>query len=160
MSRTKRYVPHWVIEQHLHPWIDPETGEPHVWGSVHRRLRQKQREDARLRGDDGRCPNHNRWNNRWRNPMDEVRTAYRRQIAEGIEDHFDALEDHGCQFDYQGNCINDGWYDDEEMDLPDWWYDPFREKEFYPDCAEPEEEPYDPWVDDIYYDDPWDHYPL
>jgi hypothetical protein len=113
MSRTKRYVPHWVIEQHLHPWVDPETGEPHVWGSVHRRIRQKQREDARLRGDDGRCPNHNRWNNRWRNPMDEVRTAYRRQIAEGIEDHFDALEDYGKIFDFRGvdQDGDEAWYE-------------------------------------------------
>jgi hypothetical protein len=173
MSRTKRK---------LHPrtrqWLTTKTliaplGHPN-W---------ERHNAAVLRGQDGRNPSETRTTlnsdregntkkNGWCLDWTGSRHIYRRytnriqraanklKINHGIEDHFDALEDHGYQFDYRGNCINDDWYDDEEMDLPDWWYDPFREEEFYPDCAEPEEEPYDPWVDDIYYDDPWDHYPL
>lgn len=137
MARTKRYVPHWVIENELHPWTDPVTGEPYKWArNEHQQLRTQQRHNARLRGDDGRCPNSNRWDNRWVNPMDAVRTNYRRLINEGIEDHFGALEDHGKEFDWRGNQTNDGWYDDEPMDLPDWWYyqesleDQAREEEY------------------------------
>lgn len=113
MSRTKRYVPHWVKENHLHPWIDPLTLEPYKHHNPKTALRAKQREAARLRGDDGRCPVYRY---RWYNPMDAIRTEGYKLMRQGYQDHLDALEDKGKEFDWQGIQTNDDWYDDEPMD--------------------------------------------
>lgn len=159
MSRTKRYVPHWVREQELHPYIDPESQETYYWRrNAHEKFRASQMHKARLRGDDGKNPSWKR--DFWVNPMDAVRTDYRRLIAEGVEDHFDALEDEGWEFDWQGNQTNDLYDDYEDIELPDWWYDSSLDEKFYPDCDEPEDEPeiydsydwYDPYDDYGSYD--------
>lgn len=114
MSRTRRYVPHHVIRNHLHPWIDPMTLEPYKWGSPERQQYYKQREASNLRGQDGRHRHVEHWGYHWMEPMDAIRTSYKRLIAEGIEDHYDALEDEGKIFDFMG-------VDQDELDAIAWY---------------------------------------
>lgn len=146
MSRTKRYVPHWVKENHLHPWIDPLTLEPYKHHNPKTALRAKQREAARLRGDDGRCPV---WRYRWFNPADAVRTQGRKLMLEGLQDHYDAIHE----------AYIDGleWYDDEPMDK--YYLEMIAEEEEYLRqlARDLRDEYYDTCHDDWYhYDDPFE----
>jgi len=147
VSRTRRYVPHWVIEDELHPWIDPLTLAPYVYANPHRQVRMQQRHAARLRGDDGRTSS--RWRSRRRkNHHTYIRTHGKKLILEGYQDWLDELDQ-----EYEDTL---DWCDIEPMDLPDWWYDPTDDYE-YLDDPEPELEEMDHDLSYNSWDSPYDY---
>jgi len=129
MSRTIRKLhPRtriWILKEKIAPENHPN------W---------KRHNEAQLRGQDGTSPSEIRTNlntdrhgnskrDGWTLDWTGSRFIFRRYVNRqqrqankikcrlGYEDHLDDLEQtYLDQFD---------WYDDEDMDLPDWWHDPF-----------------------------------
>lgn len=151
MSRTKRYVPHYVIRDALHPYIDPTTGMEYVWGSPERQQYYKQREASNLRGQDGRHRHSEHWGYRWMEPMDAVRTHGRKLMLEGYQDHLDALEDEGKIFDWRGysNDSYEIWSEQIEDEMDKFWHDEYLRE------LEEEEREFSSYIEDAYYDDIW-----
>jgi hypothetical protein len=146
MSRTKRKLHPRTRQWILKPRINPLTRD-----NYHQTQRSRRRQEAQLRGDDGVNPSETRttlncdregntkkngWCLDWtgshhvyRRYVNRIqRAANKLKINHGIQDHFDALEDHGHTFNWRGES-------DDEQDM-NAWYDSMMEE--YDDMLEEE----------------------